>query len=363
MKKIKILYVVPSLRLCNGVASYAMNYFRHIDKEKFQIDFLIGLNERSPYFDEIEQIGSKIFYIEQINIKNCIKQIKNIDTFYKEHSEEYDIMHCHVLNSGLFHLKYAKKYGIKKRILHSHATQYADKKLNAIRNAVMAEIAKKYASDFASCSKLAGDFLFRNKKYFVINNAIDIDKFSYNSTIRDKLKKEEKILNDTKVIGNIGRFVPQKNQLFLIEILKLVVEKNENVKLLLIGSGPLEEQLLSKIKKYNLENNVILKKNITNVNEYMQIMDIFVLPSLYEGFPVVGVEAQATGIKCLFSDTITAECKLMDETEFLSIDNVEIWVKKCLENIEIDRLKINENLKKYEISSQTKKLEEYYSKI
>lgn len=220
-----------------------------------------------------------------------------------------------------------------------------------------------FATEFAACSKLAGDFLFKNKEYIVINNAIDLKKFYFNQQIRDKIRLQENISNDTIVIGNIGRFAPQKNQLFLIEILKLVVEKNHKVKLLLIGSGPLEEEIVLKIKKYNLENNVIMKKNITNVNEYMQMMDIFVLPSLYEGLPVVGVEAQTTGVKCIFADTITTECKLMEETEYLSIDDAKIWAEKCLEDIKIDRNKENKNLNHYEITSETEKLQEYYINV
>ena len=165
--KIRILYIVPSLRLCNGVASYAMNYFRNIDKDKFQIDFITGVNEESVYYDEIKNAGSQIYYIPKMGIKNIIEVRKKIKKFLKENATKYDIIHCHVLNMGAFYLYYAKKYGIKIRILHSHATQYADKFINNIRNTIFSVFSKKFANTYFACSKLAGDFMFKNKKYTV----------------------------------------------------------------------------------------------------------------------------------------------------------------------------------------------------
>ena len=151
--KIRILYIVPSLRLCNGVASYAMNYFRNIDKNKFHIDFITGANEESVYYDEIKNAGSQIYYIPKMGIKNIIEVRRKIKNFLKENATKYDIIHCHVLNMGAFYLYYAKKYGIKTRILHSHATKYADKFINNIRNTIFSVFSKKFANTYFACSK------------------------------------------------------------------------------------------------------------------------------------------------------------------------------------------------------------------
>ena len=362
-KKIKILYIVPSLRICNGVASYAMNYFRNMDKNKIQIDFITGIDEESVYYKEIKENGSDIFYIPKINLKNYFKTISEIKKFFKKY--KYDIIHCHVLNMGAFYLHYAKKYGVKVRILHSHATKSADKKINEIRNNLFLPIALKNANIYCACSNLAGNNMFGNEKYKIINNAIDVDKFKYNNEIRSKIRKLENIDDDEFLIGNIGRFMPQKNQLFLIDIFKEYLKVNSKSKLLIIGSGHLEDKIKEKIKEYKIDKNIIIKKNITNVNEYLQAMDIFVLPSLYEGLPVVGIEAQAAGLPCLFADTITKETELTENCKFLSLSNINDWVEELNNMKNVDRKDTSQMIKdsNYDIKTEAKKLENYYEKI
>ena len=207
--KIRILYIVPSLRLCNGVASYAMNYFRNIDKNKFHIDFITGANEESVYYDEIKNAGSQIYYIPKMGIKNIIEVRRKIKNFLKENATKYDIIHCHVLNMGAFYLYYAKKYGIKTRILHSHATKYADKFINNIRNTIFSVFSKKFANTYFACSKLAGDFMFKNKKYTIISNSIDVEKFTFNLSNRVKIREQEKIMVNLKILKfSFSSFIP-----------------------------------------------------------------------------------------------------------------------------------------------------------
>ena len=363
--KIRILYIVPSLRLCNGVASYAMNYFRNIDKNKFHIDFITGVNEESVYYDEIKNAGSQIYYIPKMGIKNIIEVRKKIKKFLKENATKYDIIHCHVLNMGAFYLYYAKKYGIKIRILHSHATQYADKFINNIRNMVFSVFSKKFANTYFACSKLAGDFMFKNKKYTVISNSIDVEKFTFDLSNRVKIRDQEKIEDNEILLINVARFAPQKNLFSLIDIFNEILKKSDKYKLLLIGSGPLEEKIKEKIKDYGIENKIIMKKNITNVNEYMHASDLFVLPSLYEGLPVVGVEAQCADLPCIFSNEVTEEAKILETTNFLSIDNKEIWIEEILkQKIKERKSRISEMIEKgYKIEEATIKLEKIYNDL
>ncbi len=364
MKKIKILYIVPSLRLCNGIASYAMNYFRNIDNNNIQIDFIIGANEKSEYFDEIEKKGSKIYYIPKIegimNFFNVIKMIKN---FFRDN--KYDIIHCHVLNMGAFYLHYAKKYKVPIRILHSHATKYADSSLNNFRNMFLAKIAVKNANTYYACSNLAGKFLFRNQQFEIINNAINIENFKYNIEKRKQIRKEEKINDNEILIGNIGRFVPQKNLFFLIDIFKQLTKKSNKYKMILIGTGPQEKKLLEKIKENGLTDKVIIKKNITNVNEYMQAMDVFVLPSLYEGLPVVGIEAQASDLTCLLANTISQEAKITANVKFLPITDEKFWIEEINKLEKRNRKDVSEIILKsgYDIKTESKKLIDKYQEL
>lgn len=366
MKRIKILYIVPSLKLCNGVASYAMNYYKNMNKDDIQIDFLETANVHSEYFEEIKKSDGRVFSMERMNLKNFIREIKEIKRFFREHANEYQIVHCNLVNSGLFFLHYAKKYKIKIRILHSHATKYSDKFFKNIRNNILAYFTKKNANVYCACSKLAGDYMFKGKNYKIINNAIDIDKFKYNQEKRDKIRELENIKEDEYLIGNIGRLDPQKNQLFLIDIFYEYLKINKNAKLLLIGTGSLEEKIIDKIKKLNIENNVIMKKNLINVNEYLQAIDIFLLPSIYEGLPVVGIEAQSAGVPCLFSDKITREIKVNDNIEFIALDNINSWITEIEKyRKKYVRIETTDKIKErgYDIKIEALKLEEYYENI
>lgn len=365
-KKIRVLYIVPSLKIYDGVASYAMNYFRNIDKEKIQIDFVIGINERSVYFDEIEKCGSKIFYIPKIGIKNGIKTIKKIKTFLKENAKNYDIIHCHVLNMGAFYLHYAKKYGIKVRILHSHVTKTADSKLHEIRNKVLLPYAIKNANYYCACSKDAGDKIFINKAVHVIKNAINGKRFEYNQNVRDELRKYYGIEKDTFVIGNVGRLCNQKNQKFLIKIFKEINKKVKNSKLIIVGNGPLEYELKKIVKENSLEKDILFLEPMNNIEKIYQIFDVFVLPSIYEGLGIVLLEAQISGLPCVASDVVPEEAQISELYKKISLnDTVENWVENIINSKVINR-KTNLNGlidNNYEIETEAKKLMEYYNQL
>ena len=366
MKKIKVLYIVPSLKLCNGVASYAMNYYRNINNENIQIDFIETANVKSEYFDEIEKRGGKVFSFPRMGIRNAFKVIKQIKDFYNNNINQYQIVHCNVVNSGVFFLYYAKKYNIKYRILHSHSNKYSDKFLKNIRNTVLAYFAKKYANIYCACSKLAGTYMFQNNNYKIVNNAIDIEKFKYNAQIRKEIRRIEGIQNDEYLIGNVGRLSSEKNQIFLIKLFKEYLNINPKSKLLLIGTGNLEEKIKNEVEKNGLKDKVILKKDITNVNEYLQAVDVFVLPSIYEGLPVVGIEAQTAGLPCLFSNNITKEIKLTDTCEFLELNDKKQWIQ-ALEKYKYTNRKIDKSeiikQRGYEIKNESLILEKYYKEI
>ena len=217
MKKVKVLCVLPSLRICNGVASYAMNYYRNISN--IDIDFVVAnLDTKSDYFDEIKANGNKIYNLSKNASKNFFDYIYKIKNFFKENANKYDIIHCHVANAGAIFLYYAKKYGIKVRIIHSHATETSDNKIKQIRNNLILPLTIHNATNYFACSDKAGKAMFKNKKFCVVNNAINCEKYKFNEAYREEIRKEFNIENDEYLIGNIGRFVHQKNQEYLLNI-------------------------------------------------------------------------------------------------------------------------------------------------
>lgn len=365
-EKIRVLYIVPSLRLCNGVASYAMNYFNNIDKSKIQIDFITGVNEESIYYDEIKRAGSEIFYIPKIGLKNSFKTIKKIKKFLKENANRYDIIHCHVLNMGAFYLYYAKKYGIKIRILHSHVTKTADSKSHELRNKILLPIAIKNANFFCACSNDAGKQILKNRKFKIIHNAIDGERFKFNQISRDEIRNKYGIKKDTLVIGNIGRLCNQKNQKFLIDIYNVINQKVKNSRLMIVGNGPLEKDLKDIVDKQSLKDNVIFVETMPNVEKIYQALDVFVLPSLYEGLGIVLLEAQISGLPCVVSDVVPKEAKISDLYKEVSLkDSLEQWANEII-NSRQDKRENNINgliKNNYEIEIEAKKLTQYYLQL
>lgn len=363
MKKVKVIYVLASLNVCNGMVSYAMNYFRNIDKSRFEIDFIVSDSNESPYYDEIISCGSKVYIMPDLKIKNTFKLIDKVENLFRNNN--YDIIHCHIPNAGMFYLRAAKKYGVNNRILHSHATKSADKILKKIRNDIIIPISKAYANINFACTEDAGNYLFGND-YTIIKNAINLEIYDYNSTIRNEKRKELGI-EDKFVIGNVGRFSAQKNPIFTIEIFNEIYKKNNRALLLMIGDGPLEREVIEKIQQYNLDKQVIILSNRTDINELYQAMDIFLLPSLYEGLGIVYIEAQVSGLTTFASNQVPREAKISDDMHFLDLKEGAIsWANKILEYSyrykRVGNLKLAENYG-YNIKIEAKKLEDIYNKL
>ncbi|PYG86558.1 glycosyltransferase involved in cell wall biosynthesis [Ruminiclostridium sufflavum DSM 19573] len=356
----KVLYVVPNLRIAHGVASYAMNYYRNIDKEKIHIDFFLLKSIETPYYDEIKNSGGKIYVLPDYK-SNLKKAFKYIDCILKE--EKHDIIHCNVVNSGIPFLYYAKKNKIPVRILHSHGTKSAEKKWKEIRNNILSPISKHYANTYFACSKMAGDYLFKGKSYTVINNAIDIERFIYNQDIRDSLRKELKV-EDKFVLGTVGRLCEQKNPKFAIKVFAELLKTNPNAVYWWIGTGPLDNKIKDYVHRIGIEKSVFFLGNRTDVNQLYQAMDVLFLPSLYEGLPVAGIEGQISGLPMLVSDTVTHEMKITDNVRYITLDkSLDEWVNEIINiskqtNRNLDIQKLIEA--GYEIKASTQKLSDKY---
>ena len=319
--------------------------------------------EQLCFSNEIKKNDGKIYNVCNVK-RNPIKYYFELKKILTEN--KFDIVHINLLSlANILPILASKKANIKNIVLHSHNASTPKGIIRKILNKINRVFAIKNSTHLFACSKLAGEWMFgKNKKITIINNAVNFEKFSYNSNIREKIRKELKI-EEKFVIGHIGRFSEQKNHTFLIDIFKKVAEKNDNAILLLIGEGELKETIKIKVNKYNLQDRVIFMEPVKNVNDYYQAMDVFVLPSLFEGLPVVGIEAQVSCTNCIFSKSITNELKLTDFCEFVGLDeSIEKWVDTILKYINKNK---NDNSIKntlldnhYNIVKETKKIEKIY---
>lgn len=358
MNKIKILIVIGSLDYSNGITNYAINYYKKIDKNKFEMDFIVHDQIKNKFYNLLKENGSNVFLLDNITIKNFFKIYKNVEEIMK--NKKYDIVHCHLLNISFLYFCLAKKYKIESRIIHSHATKYAEKKNRVLRNMVLGKIGIKMSTAKFACSELAGKFLYKNKKFIVINNAIDIDKFTFNETIRKIIRKKLKINNEI-VIGHIGRFSEQKNHKFLVDLLSDLNSNQKNYRLMLLGDGHLFKEIVEYSKSRGVYGEIYFIGNVDNPSDYYNAFDFFTLPSWFEGLPVVGIEAQANGLPCLFSNTITKELGLNGNVYFLPIDDRNKWIEHIENNRSIRCNDLSCKIRyDYDIKYQVEKLEKSY---
>lgn len=351
IRVLQIMGIVES----GGVEGVIMNYYRHIDKSKVQFDFVMHKGSNQNYINEVKSMGAKVYEITPYT-KNIIKFTYEIYKIIKE--GKYQIVHSNMNALSGFPLLAAYLAGSKVRILHNHTTDSREERLRTLIKRVMRPFAKAFANQYWACSKLAGEWMYGNKavnsgKVTIINNAIDLDKFAFNQEKRDELRKDLG-LEGKFVVGHVGRFMKQKNHDFLIDIFAEVVRQKENAILLLVGEGPLMGLIKDKVKNLNLCDKVIFLGCRSDVADLYNVMDVFVLPSFYEGLPVVGVECQANGLFLICSRNITCEVALTENIEFLSIERIEEWIKKISD---IDRRDSNMVLlTNFDIKNESTKL-------
>ncbi|GAA4274197.1 glycosyltransferase family 1 protein [Aquimarina gracilis] len=359
-----------------GAESMIMNYYRKIDKNKIQFDFLVHRKERGAFDDEIESLGGKIYRFDPINPFFPKQYYQALRTFFKEHTE-YSIIHSHLNTFSPFPLKIAKEFDIPCRIAHAHIAinevnlgSFFNPKegiKETLKKLVKFQLKKKIKRDpshFFSCGEKAGKWLFGDIPFTMMNNAVDTRDFAYD-TLVEKRYKEKFGLQDELVIGHIGRFVSQKNHSFLLQIFAALLKENPNSSLVLIGDGPLRSSLEKEAKNLGIYHKVHFLGVRTDIPQLCQMMDVFVFPSFYEGLPVTLIEAQSAGLKVLASDTITTEVCLTDDIQFLSItDTPNVWVDKILAGASSNKANNVEVItnKGYDILKNTEVFQDFYLK-
>lgn len=367
---IKVL-ILDTVMDRGGAETMIMNYYRNIDRKKIQFDFLVHRDYRAAYEDEIEKLGGKIYRICPPYPQNYFKYCRDFNKFLDTHPE-YQIIHSNMMELGLFAYKVAKKRNIPIIICHSHTSEPRKYSLNFksnVRN-LYKKLILRYITHYFTCGKQAGISLYGKKnidKFIIMPNAIDSKKFIYNKDTDNNIRKKFKIENKF-VVGHVGRFFEAKNHFFIIDIFYSITKKCDDAVLLLVGGGELDNSRMNliknKAKNLGILDKIIFTGVVDNVNEIMQTFDVFILPSLQEGFPVVMVEAQAVGLKCIISNNVPSECDITGNVEILSLeDSADEWADHIL-NYKNSYSKTNMQKKiiekNYDIVNNARWLENFY---
>lgn len=359
MKK-KVLIVVNNMNM-GGIENFLMNVVRNINLEKFEISFLYCEIIDTYFDDEIKDLGFKITKICSRS-SGLLKHLKELKMFFRNNN--FDIVHINYGTSLCFTVaRAAKKSGVKNVIVHSHNS----KAKKVLLHKICKPLISIYANRYLACSKEAADWMFtkrinNSKRVIIIKNAIDTINYKFNVISRAEIRKEYGIDDNKTIIGHIGRFNAQKNHDFLIRVFYEYKKINNNAVLLLLGDGELKENIKTKVRDLNIENQVIFGGIRSDIPRVLSAMDCFVMPSNFEGLPVTLVEAQANGLKCLVSDCITNEVNITDIIEYYSLNNTaEKWAKKISFSAG-SREKYNEIVKSsgFDINSELKIIEKIY---
>lgn len=321
---IRILHCVNNMHRA-GLETMLMNYYRNIDREQIQFDFLMHREERSDYDDEIEALGGRIYRAPRLYPQNYPAYFRFMQRFFRDHPE-YTIVHSHIDAMSYLPLLAAKKAGVPVRIAHSHNTgidldfkyllkQYFRLRLNSV------------ATHTFACGKEAGAFLFRGRDFTVIPNAVDSAQYRFDTAMRQQ-KRAELGVENRLVVGHVGRMAYAKNHAFLLSLFADLLKTHPDAVLLLVGTGEKEEELKQKVQTLGIASSVRFLGSRSDVSALYQAMDVFLLPSLFEGIPVVGVEAQFAGLPCLFSTGVPREVCFSDRCRFLGLsDPLSVWTE------------------------------------
>lgn len=368
--KIKVLDLLGEPIVNGGQESFILNMYNNMDKDKVQIDVVTPFYcENDKFKSNIEENGGQVF-IGNLSFEQGKK--KNFKTYITKFLKEHTYDTVHIQSGSIYSLmiaaKIAKTNGVKNIIVHSHCGGFANLKYKIIKR-VSAHYLLKYPTYYWACSKLAAEWKFpkkiiKQKKYKILKNAIDTSKIYYSEELRKTNREKLEIEKENIVIGHIGRFSIQKNHEFLIDIFNEIYKRNDKAILLLIGTGELKEQIEKKVERLGLNENVKFLGIRKDINELLNTMDIFLLPSFFEGLPVVGVEAQATGLQVITSDKVTKELPIEDLVEYYSLDMTsDKWAEEILaKSKNIERKNTTQQIidSGYDVKYAAKAMQDYY---
>lgn len=362
---IRILHMIGSLEM-GGSQSVVLNLYRAVDREKIQFDFIVDNPERMELAPVVEELGARIYTLPKLSGGNLFRVRKAWDGFFAEHPE-YKVLHSHVRSYASVYLPIAKKHGVK-TIIHSHNTSNG-KGLQALAKALLQYPLRFQADYYFSCSQKAGRWLFGKRiaegnRHHVLKNAVDLERYQFDPRTRQEYR-DALGLQNSKTFIHIGRIHPAKNHAFLLEVFAQIVKKEPSAVLLLVGDGPLREEIENRIATLGLQNSVKMLGNRSDVPQLLQVADIFVFPSAWEGLPVAVVEAQTASIPCFISENITEEVVLSDLVVRLPVDKgPDCWTEQILQ-ADPKRRDVTNAIREngYDIQTTTRNMTAFYERL
>lgn len=357
----KVLHIVPSLDYVSGILNSVMNYYSRINKDKIQYDFIYFNESNVNYKNEIEKLGGRYYHFD--NMFHYSRFKKQINQFCKDHYGEYSIIYLHMPFLSIFFYELKRRLNAKAFVLHAHSTRFGDTKFTNLRNKILYKMFKEKADCYFACSKIAGESLFdddyQNNGFYLLN-ICNID-MSKNAPSKEDAK-EKLSLENTIVIGHVGIFAHPKNHKFIIDVFGELLKINGNCRLLLVGDGPLRNEIEEYAKSKSVYEKIIFAGPQKDVGKYYAAMDAFIFPSVFEGFAIALVEAQSFGIPCIASDVIVPEANInKDNNCFVSLDLsdkewAELIINKINNKVDCDYLSNFKNETNYRIKLLEDKL-------
>lgn len=344
-----------------GVESVVMNYYRNIDRDVVQFDFLVDADSTLVPLDEIAALGGRV--IEVPPYQKLAEYSKFLEGLFRK--EDWQIVHSHINALSVFPLRAAARANVPVRIAHSHSVSGKGEFKRNVLKAILKQFSNVYPTHRMACSNRTGEWLFGESAHFdVLHNAINLHQFAFDEEARQRFRRNYDISDSMLLLGTVGRLVTVKNQCFLIEVLRAVKDLRPDAKLMIVGDGSLKEAIQLKAKECGVEDDVVLTGNVSEVGPMYSAFDVFVLPSLYEGFPLTSVEAQFNGLKCAVSDRVPSEIDITGTTKFLSLDDdPRQWAHEIVgdEMVRLGQGGTEENhFDPYDIRREASRLTDYY---
>lgn len=366
--KIKILMTLGNTGR-GGAQSYVVNILRNIDTSRYQVDFAVSFIHKNGYEKEMEQYGCKIHIVPKFKVINYRKYKQAWTAILAQ--GKYDIVHGHVSSTAGIYLKEAKKFGCA-TIAHSHSAGYRGSAFERIVKKLFTVGAKKYADYWFACAEPAAIRMFGNRyrenpNFYELPNAIDTSRYLFNQNVRERLRAELQIEKDAVLYGHVGTFSTPKNHEFLIDVFEQIYkEQGDKAHLVLVGEGALRAQIEQKVAKLGLQKQVVFTGIVDNAQEYLMAMDTLIFPSLFEGVPLVLIEAQAAGLYCVVSDNVTKAVNLTQCIVSLPLEKgAEHWARAAQEIPNIARVEMNRIIAetKYNMCNSIGTLTSLYEKM
>lgn len=348
--------ILPAMNVSGGIENLFLNYLRYIDRDRYSFDFVVHEMNDISVGHIAEDLGAKVFLMPPFSLRSVGK----IREKYKRilSSGHYDIVHSSMANASFLYLSEAKKEGVSVRIQHSHQDRAADRLSHAVRNIPLLKMGNSYATVNVACSENAGRFLFKDKPFFIINNAIDYDRFRFDEEKRAEFRKRYSLKNEF-IVGTAGRLCPQKNYSHLIRDFASLKGSRPDAVLLIAGDGEQKDALMLLAAELSVSDSVIFLGPVKEMPSFLSSLDCFVFTSLYEGLPVSGVEAQANGLPCVFSDSITKEADISGNVDFVSLEKPSsFWAKVIASEKRLEKSPVLSD--RFDIKVQAERLMDFY---